>query len=156
MASSYTDILKLEIQADGENNDTWGANANQLFNKVEDTIAGKVTISPTADLDLTTSTYWKEGTVDTVGNMIIQIDDGGLSADFALTFPNKSHIYIVFNNTAYVATLKCGAFTTSVTLVAGERKLVQFEADKVYLPAAGAANVTGMSALTAQIVFGGV
>lgn len=156
MSSTYTAILKLEVQTAGENNDTWGGNANQVFNKLEDTIAGKTTISPTTDIDLTTSTYWKEGTVDTVSNMTIQIDDGGLSANFNVDFPNQSHIYIIFNNTSYTATLRCGAYTTSVALAAGERKLVQIEADKVYLPNAGTENTSGMSGIVAQLIFGGL
>ena len=39
MASTYTDNLGLEKQADGENSSTWGQKLNTLFDMAEDAVS---------------------------------------------------------------------------------------------------------------------
>jgi hypothetical protein len=45
MPSSYTSRLRLELQATGENRTTWGNKANNVFSRIEDAVAGAVTIA---------------------------------------------------------------------------------------------------------------
>jgi len=47
MASTYTSNLRLELQATGENNNTWGIKANSDFTQLDQAIAGYTTIALT-------------------------------------------------------------------------------------------------------------
>ena len=45
MPSTYTSRLRLELQATGENRTTWGINANQVFSRIEEAIAGMAQVA---------------------------------------------------------------------------------------------------------------
>ena len=47
MASSASSLLKLELQATGENTTTWGVKANTVFSRIEESIAEITNIAVT-------------------------------------------------------------------------------------------------------------
>lgn len=58
MASTPTSILRLEIQAAGDNDSTWGDRANTVFQLLEDAIAKRTSIVLAgSDVTLTALNY---------------------------------------------------------------------------------------------------
>ena len=107
MASSYTSNLRIEKQADGENENTWGQIVNRQFDVIEQSIAGVHTVV-LAGTDVTLST--NEGDIDQARNMMLRLT-GTLTANVNVIIPEASKIYIVLNETtgAYTATIKTTA-----------------------------------------------
>ena len=95
MPSTYSASLRLELQAVGENRSTWGLKANNVFNMLEDSVAGSVSVSM-ADSNKTLSTA--NGTTDQARNAII-ILTGAITAIRTLTIPTVSKTYVVSNET---------------------------------------------------------
>ena len=92
MASSYTTRINLELQADGENPNSWGDILNNnVIQLVDDAIAAytSVTLS-SADYTLTTN----DGSTDQARSAIIEVV-GTVSADVNLIIPGVSKFYFV-------------------------------------------------------------
>lgn len=110
MASTYTDLLRIEQQADGENSGTWGQKYNACLNMLEDAISGRASIthSDAASYTLTTA----NGTVDEARNMVLNIG-GALSAARNTVVPTASKLYFAKNATTggYATTVKTAAGT---------------------------------------------
>lgn len=110
MASSYSDLLRLEKQADGEGSTTWGQKVNTVFEMIEDGIAGRaaVTHDNTANYSLTTA----NSATDESRNAILNIA-GALTAARNTVCPTSSKVYVVKNATTggYATTLKTTAGT---------------------------------------------
>jgi len=93
MASTYTDLLRLEKQADGENENTWGQILNAQLELLEDAIAGGVSLTLAAS-DVTLST--NNGATDQSRAMFI--DCGGtITANINIIVPTSTKFYIVNN-----------------------------------------------------------
>jgi hypothetical protein len=108
MASTYSDQLRLEKQADGENENTWGQIANKQFELLEQAIAGRVALVAAAT-DITLSAT--NGEFDQARNMFLDVS-GVLTANVAIVIPAFAKMYVVNNATT-------GAFTLSVKTAAG-------------------------------------
>lgn len=108
MPSSYTPRLRLEKQADGENENTWGQIVNRVFDLVEQSVAGlhEVVLAGT-DVTLTT----QNGDIDQARNMMLRLS-GALEANVAVIIPAQSKLYVVLNDTS-------GAFTAEIKTLAG-------------------------------------
>lgn len=108
MPSSYTPRLRLEKQADGENENTWGQIVNRVFDLVEQSVAGlhEVVLAGT-DVTLTTN----NGDLDQARNMMLRLS-GTLTANVAVIIPAQSKLYVVLNDTS-------GAFTAEIKTLAG-------------------------------------
>lgn len=109
MPSTYTDALRLVLQAAGENDATWGDKANTVFQMVEQAIAGRAAIThdDSASYTLTTA----NSASDEARNMILNIA-GTLTAARNTVVPTKNKIYVAKNATT-------GGFATTVKTAAG-------------------------------------
>lgn len=109
MASTYTSILRLELQANGENDTTWGTKANSVFSMIEEAIAGRaaITHSDAANYSLTTA----NSATDESRPMILNIA-GALTAARNTVAPTKSKVYVAKNATT-------GGFATTLKTTAG-------------------------------------
>lgn len=92
MPSTYTDSLRLTLQADGENQNTWGQILNTVIGLIEDSIAGIHEVDITTGTDVTLSTA--DGATDQSRNMILQLN-GTPTADINVIVPATSKIYMV-------------------------------------------------------------
>lgn len=112
MASTYSTELRVELMAAGENRNTWGTIANNVFRFLEDGIAGTAAVSMSdADYSLTTN----NGSADEARNMMISIS-GAHTAVRTLTIPAVSKVYIISNATSggYAITVSNGTNTVSI------------------------------------------
>ena len=96
MPSAYSDNLRLELQATGENTGTWGSKANTLFSLLGDAVSGISDITM-ADANYTLDT--NNGTDDEARAMVLNVI-GTTTAVRDIILPAYSKIYIVFNNLA--------------------------------------------------------
>lgn len=107
MPSSYTTSLRLEMQAAGENLNTWGApKLNNVIARVDAAIAG-MTVKPLiADYVLTSSNG-----EDEARSAILKFTGAGA---FTVTIPSVSKIYVVWNACSGDLTLTTGGGTPVV------------------------------------------
>jgi hypothetical protein len=110
MPSTFTPLLRLELQADGENDTTWGQIVNDnVISLIEDSVAGEAAISTTGG---TTTLSTNDGAVDQARYAVLKVT-GTLSSDATLEVPSGvTKPYLVVNDTS-------GSFTVEV-LVAGQ------------------------------------
>ena len=109
MPSTYTTDLRLELQANGENGDTWGTKVNTVFQLIEDAVAGLLGVSTTGgDTTLTAV----NGSTDQSRYAILKVT-GVLVSNSNIIVPDVSKEYLVWNATsgAYTVTIKTSAGT---------------------------------------------
>ena len=114
MASTFTDSLRLEQMAKGDQNGTWGGTLNTQLDMIEEAIAGyaAITHDDTANLTLTTA----NGTADQARNAVLRIN-GTLTAARNMVIPSASKVYIIHNATT-------GGFGVTVKTAAGAGVLI--------------------------------
>lgn len=106
MPSSYSDRLRLEKQAAGENLNTWGApRLNTVIDRLEFAIAGLTTIALSGNHTLTTS-----NTSDDQARAAALKFTG--SGSHTVTIPSVSKLYMVWNACSGDLTVTTGAGTT--------------------------------------------
>lgn len=115
MPSSYTDNLRLEIQATGENRTTWGNKANSVFNLIEDSIAGYTSVAMAdANVTLTTS----NGSADQARSAYLNFT-GNNTAVRTVTIPVVSKTYIIKNSVSNGHAITISNGTNSVNVANG-------------------------------------
>lgn len=125
MASSATTRLKLEKQADGENDSTWGQKANTVFDLVDEAMEGyyAVDVSGTADVNLTSTNY----TSDEARQRVLHLS-GTVSASIQVIAPNVEKWYIIDSawSGSGAVELQCsgGASGSGVTIAQGHKYIV--------------------------------
>jgi microcystin-dependent protein len=109
MPSSYTASLRLELQAQGENPNTWGQpKLNNLFSRVDFAIAGMVTKALTGDYTLTSS----NSSDDEARAAMLKFTGAG-AGPFTVTIPSVPKEYKVWNAcTSASVVITTGAGTT--------------------------------------------
>lgn len=102
MASTYSPSLRIELIGPGEQAGTWNTTTNtNLGTLIESAIAGYVSVSVTsADQALTAL----DGTADEARNAVIALTTT-TTANFAIYAPPQEKQYIIWNTTAYTATI---------------------------------------------------
>jgi len=116
MPSSASDKLKLELQAAGENDQTWGAKINVALERLEQATAGETTVSLQAlggaNYTLDDTQYVKgSGTTAEAHRMVLNLT-GTMDANENVIVPARTKLYVVRNNTS-------GSFTATVKTSAG-------------------------------------
>lgn len=102
MASTYSTDLRIELIGAGEQSGTWGTTTNtNLGTLIEDSISGNATISVTASPRALSAL---NGAVDEARQAILTLTTT-LTAAFTVLAPPVSKQYVVYNNTAYTATI---------------------------------------------------
>jgi len=111
MASTFTDLLRLERMLQGEKNNTWGDITSDNLDKLEEAIAGRKPIAlASSDVTLTTNNGGAGGS-EQAAAMILDCS-GVLTANVNVIAPNVSKVYIIKNGTS-------GAFTVGIKTAAG-------------------------------------
>lgn len=108
MPSTYDSLLRLELQATGENATTWGTKTNNNLELIADAIAGSVSINM-LDANVTLSAL--DAVTDQSRKAVITLT-GTLSATRNVIVPNVSKVYGISNATT-------GGYTVTVKTAAG-------------------------------------
>lgn len=117
MPSSYTASLRLELQAAGENLNTWGApRLNNAIDRIDQAIAGRTAITLAGDRTLTSA----NASDDEARRAILDFDGEGPAT---VTIPAVSKLYAVRNGASGIVTLTTGGGATA-RIDAGEIGLV--------------------------------
>jgi len=103
MASTYSGQLRLELQATGENQDTWGTKANTVFSLIEDAVAGVVSIDLTSAGGLTLSEA--NGVADEARNAVL-VFTGAPTSNIAVYIPNAGKNYLIRNDISNSASVR--------------------------------------------------
>lgn len=134
MASTFSTSLRLEKQATGDNPSTWGAKANNVFEMIEDAIAGQIDV-PVTDSGVATNLPGVNGTVDLPRNLMLKFT-GALTADRIVTVPDVTKTYIVRNATTggFSVTVKIlgSAGTKEYLLRNGDQKFLYYDGVSVF------------------------
>lgn len=102
MASTYSPSLRIELIGAGEQAGTWNTTTNtNLGTLIESAIAGYVSVSVTSANQALTAL---DGAPDQSRNAVIALTTT-TTADFAVYAPPQEKQYIVWNTTAYTATI---------------------------------------------------
>lgn len=116
MASTYTNNIRLEKQADGENPNSWGAILNQnVIDLVDAAITAYTTISIESGTTTGYSLTTNNGASDEARSPFIELT-GNVSAAVSITIPGVSKGYVIKNKTTEASsgatiTLKTAAGT---------------------------------------------
>lgn len=124
MASTFSDLLRLEIQASGENDSTWGARANTVFEMIEDAIANFKSVVLAADANYVLTTA--NSATDEARNMGLNFTSGvALTATRNITVPTSTKSYLVKNGTTGGQSLQIKtAAGTGITVPNGKTTLL--------------------------------
>ena len=98
MSSTYTSRIKLELQADGENANTWGQRLNNnVIQLVDDAVAAYTTISIGSAATVTLSAV--NGGSDTARSAFLEVKGsvGGTNTTITLEIPGNSKSYVINN-----------------------------------------------------------
>lgn len=102
MSSTYSPSLRIELIGAGDQAGTWNTTTNtNLGTLIEDAISGYTTVSVTSANQAFTAL---DGAADQARNAVIALTTT-TSAPFAVYAPPASKQYVIYNTTAYVATV---------------------------------------------------
>ena len=102
MASTYSPSLRIELIGAGEQAGTWNSTTNtNLGTLIESAIAGYVAVSVTSANQAFTAS---DGAADQARNAVIALSTT-TSAPFAVYAPPQEKTYIIYNTSAYTATI---------------------------------------------------
>lgn len=112
MPSSYTD-LGFELQAAGENTNTWGApKLNAVISRINYAVAGYLAIALTGDYTMTSSNSSTTPSDFSGRNSLLKWT-GTLSANATITVPSVPMQWMMYNATNKTLTFTTGAGTTA-------------------------------------------
>lgn len=134
MPSTFDPLLRLELQATGENATTWGIKTNNNLDLIAAAVAGIATVSVSAgNTALTTANALPDQ-----ARCAILLVEGTLTADANIIVPASPKTYIFVRNTS-------GSFNITVKQGAGSGTV---------LPATGPALIVNTSVTTLDLMAG--
>ena len=102
MASTYSPALRIELIGAGDQAGTWNTTTNSnLGTIIESAIAGYVAVSVTSANQAFTAL---DGAADQARNAVIALTTT-TTANFAVYAPPQEKTYVIYNTTAYIATV---------------------------------------------------
>jgi len=136
MASTYSPSLRIELISAGEQAGTWNTTTNtSLGTIIESSIAGYVSVSVTSANQAFTAL---DGAPDQARNAVIALTTT-TTANFAVYAPPQEKTYIIYNTTAYTATIynstvlgNTTAAGTGIAVPAGKKILVFSDGTNFY------------------------
>ena len=145
MASTYSSSLRIELIGAGEQAGTWNTTTNtNLGTLIEAAIAGYVSVSVTSANQAFTAL---DGAPDQARNAVIALTTT-TTANFAVYAPPQEKTYIIYNTTAYTATIynstvlgNTTAAGVGIAVPAGGKVLVFSDGTNFY--STSAADLTG-------------
>lgn len=126
MPSTASSYVKFELQAAGENNNTWGSKANASMQRVEEAVCAttaKTMAGSTITLDDT------QYTSNEARSMILSLS--GTNA--TIVIPNRSKLYLIRNAGSGAAIISTGSGTTC-TVAAGSQEWVYCNGSNAVYP----------------------
>lgn len=110
MASTYDPILGIELQADGENDTTWGQKANNALSQLGEAVGGYLAKSVAGGSNVTLTQT--DGTSDEVRQFALKLT-GAITADINVVVPDREGRWLVWNATSgnYSITFKTSSGT---------------------------------------------
>lgn len=99
MPSTYSTRLRLELQATGENQVTWGEKANAVFSRIDDAIAGVVSINLGTSLSSTYTLSTANGAYDEARGATLKLY-GQLASAVQVALPAVEKNYWIYNGTS--------------------------------------------------------
>ena len=112
MPSTYSPDLRIELIANGEQSGTWGATTNNnLGTLIEDAISGAAAVSVTSAAQALTAA---NGAADEARCAALVLTTT-TTADFSVFAPPVTKLYVIFNNTAYNASIYCSTVLGNTT-----------------------------------------
>ena len=126
MASSYSDLLKIELIGDGEQSGSWGTTTNNnLSQSIEHSIAGVLGVNTSSSTAVTLTTgNGPQAQADNQARQASLIFSGA-SANCVVTVPATQKIYNVHNtNTGNTITLRLDGTSTDYVIPASSSALV--------------------------------
>jgi len=131
MASSFSDRLKLELQASGENAGTWGDKTNNNLEVIDAFVNGYLSKSVAGSADVTLTTADASATAES-SNKVIELT-GTLTGNINVFLPAKESNYIIFNNTSGSHTLSVaptGHTANGVAITQGSHTMIYNKSDR--------------------------
>lgn len=136
MPSTYSPDLRIELIANGEQSGTWGTTTNNnLGTLIEDAISATATVSVISANQALTAL---NGAADQArcASLILTTTT---TANFAVYVPpGAAKLYVVYNNTSYIATVYCStvignttAAGTGVSIPAGKKVLIRSDGTNI-------------------------
>lgn len=145
MASTYSPSLRIELIGAGEQAGTWNTTTNtNLGTLLEASIAGYVSVSVTSAAQAFTA---NNGAADEARNAVIALTTTTTAA-FAVYAPPQEKTYVIYNTTAYAATIYNSTVLGNTTaaglgvIIAAGSKIIVFS-DATNFRAVDIANLTG-------------
>jgi len=148
MASTYSQNLRIQLIATGEQAGVWGETTNTNFGSILDfAIAGLAIVAATNTAQALSA---NNGTFDQSRCACVQITAGTATGAFTIYIPPNSKTYVVYNSASYDATFRNSTANngttptagTTVTIPAGKTMIIFSDGTNVreqvtYLNAAG-------------------
>ena len=163
MSSTYSTDLRINLLGTGDAAGTWGSTTNNNFQYIfEQAIAGVQTVSVTATPQALT--YINGATATLANNQAIAaaliLTNGGVNANFTITTPSGSQkLYIIYNNTSYIATIQVtSSVGSTIAIPAGVTTSVYTDGTNFYVAntgTVGAYGVNGVLTVTGNASVGG-
>jgi hypothetical protein len=126
MASTFSDLLKIELIGDGEQSGSWGTTTNNnLSQSIEHSIAGVLGVNTSSSTAVTLTTgNGPQAQADNQARQASLIFSGA-SANCVVTVPATQKIYNVHNtNTSYTITLRLSGTSTDYVIPASSSALI--------------------------------
>lgn len=154
MASTYSDNLRIELIADGEQAGSWGSTTNTNWEMIDAAVSSKATINITTDKtsgspqDITIS----QGAIGTGTRAFIELTDNGdkgATQHFRLTPENRERLIYIKNS---LTTQAAKVFQTTSFDDTKDAEIANGETALVYFDGGGASSATATKILDAPIV----
>jgi hypothetical protein len=137
MPSSYTTSLRFEAQLTGENLNTWGALLSNTLARVDDAIAGYLSIPITGNYSITAANT--NASADEARRAHLKFT-GTLASNATITIPSVSKAYWIWNATNRTLTITTGSGST-YAIEAGDKLPVWCDGTNVNGVAFGSYNL---------------
>ena len=118
MASTWSN-LGLRLMATGENDNTWGAQTNDNWNRMEDSTDGYMSVALSSTSHTATFTTQPTSYADEEGRQRVINYTGSPGGTCTVTLPNIEKVYVVRNNTDQSLIFTAGTGAQTVTLASG-------------------------------------
>ena len=118
MASNWSN-LGIRLMTTGENDNTWGGQTNDNWNRMEDSSDGYVSTALTGTSHTATFTTQPTSYASEEGRMRVLNYTGSPGGTCTVTLPNIQKVYVVRNNTDQSLIFTAGSGANTVTLASG-------------------------------------
>lgn len=118
MASNWSN-LGIRLMTTGENDNTWGGQTNDNWNRMEDSSDGYISTALTGTSHTATFTTQPTSYTSEEGRMRVLNYTGSPGGTCTVTLPNIQKVYVVRNNTDQSLIFTAGSGANTVTLASG-------------------------------------